>query len=655
MRKVYAVVCLLWLVILGFIFTPGVQACDTFVAMPDATREGIVILGKNSDRLVFDSQPLILNPGSQWPEGSMINLGRLSLPQVNRTFTTLGSNPYWCWGYEEGMNEYGVAIGNEGVATRPLVEGVLASERGEAPEMGPTGMDLIRLALERSKTAREAVEVIAGLTEKFGQFGSGLPTQGVGSAYDNSYIVTDPREAWILETAGRRWAAKKVTGGVASISNKLGIETEWDLASDDLVEYAVARGWWDSDSTAVFDFSTAYSPEIEAARERIERARVRQQRSCRLLEEKAGEVDLAWMKRISRDRATEPGIDVDQTASSCVVTLPPSEEDIPVFWWCAARPSNSCYVPFFVHGSSLPEIVSRAGTYGKRVISPGKAEADSFSSDSYWWLFRDLSDRVAEDWDKRHPVVRAAFDSLEAEFESGLDEVLEKADALRSSRHDSAAAGILDRYTASCVARAVEKVNALRGRFETEAVMIPPKYEPYVGTYTGNFGPFQEAPFEVKVQNGHLAVDVPGQMVFEMKDPGQDGLWYFALTDLVAVDFMEDVAGDVAAMRFHQTTRIPRADSDTGEQPEEVPAEYRPYVGKYMIAPGTAEVTVLIAGGRLALDIPDEATIELTEPNPQGKWYFAGDPTTSVSFEMVAGEEATHLNLHQAFELPRAR
>src|SRR6185436_12520856 len=51
----------------------------------------------------------------------------------------------------------------------------------------------------------------------------------------------------------------------------------------------------------------------------------------------------------------------------------------------------------------------------------------------------------------------------------------------------------------------------------------------YTGTYIANYFQFHDAPFEVLVQNDHLAIDVPGQMVFELTPPGADGKRPFAM------------------------------------------------------------------------------------------------------------------------------
>jgi secernin len=92
--------------------------CDSWIAMKDATLSGNVILGKNSDRPIFDCQPLVFYPRQTWAAESMIQLEYIAVPQVETTFATLGSSPYWCWGYEEGINEHSVVIGNEAIFTK---------------------------------------------------------------------------------------------------------------------------------------------------------------------------------------------------------------------------------------------------------------------------------------------------------------------------------------------------------------------------------------------------------------------------------------------------------------------------------------------------------------------------------------------------------
>jgi secernin len=159
-------------------------------------------------------------------------------------------------------------------------------------------MDLIRLALETSQTARQAVELMGELIEGYGQIGSGVPTKSHREGgYDNSFIIADPRVGWVVEAVGKRWAARCISQGYTSISNQPSIRDQWDLASRDLQPFAVEQGWWLDDAQASFDFARAYIDE------RVPRqvSHIRARRSGQLLAEKAGQITPGWMKRIARD------------------------------------------------------------------------------------------------------------------------------------------------------------------------------------------------------------------------------------------------------------------------------------------------------------------------------------------------------------------
>jgi len=439
----------------------GSPACDTWVALRDQTTCGRTILGKNSDRPRFDCQPLVFHPRQQWPEGAKIDLARVSIPQVRESYATLGSSPYWSWGYEEGINEHGVAIGNEAIWTKVLVEEIAADKSGKGPKLGPTGMDLVRLGLERGRTAQESLRAIAAVVEQHGQFGSASPTRGLSGAYHNSFIIADPKEAYILETAGTHWVAKRVKKGATSISNGVSLGTDFSLASTNVIRHAGDRGWWPADKTEEFHFQHAYMKGVKPDSPVELRVHGRAACSRRLLAERAGRIDVRWMMHIARS----PRINMNATASSCVAVLPESKEELPVFWWCAAVPSCSCYIPFFVHGTGPPEIVSAAGTHGSRIESPSKVAADQFSADSFWWLFRDLSNQVMSNRKEREPIVRKAFNSLEMQFEAGAANVVKRAARLRKEGKTEQAASLLDACTAECLKKVLVKVNELRAGF----------------------------------------------------------------------------------------------------------------------------------------------------------------------------------------------
>lgn len=68
-----------------------------------------------------------------------------------------------------------------------------------------------RLGLERADTAERAVDVMAELLEKYGQGGSCLE-DNCSFTYHNSFLISDRKEAWLLETSGKMWAAERVQG-----------------------------------------------------------------------------------------------------------------------------------------------------------------------------------------------------------------------------------------------------------------------------------------------------------------------------------------------------------------------------------------------------------------------------------------------------------
>jgi dipeptidase len=181
--------------------------CDTIVVVnPDR-----VLFAKNSDRDANEAQLPEWHPAQDHPVGAAVKCTHIEIPQVAHTYAVLISRPFWMWGAEIGTNEHGVTIGNEAVFTnQPYAK------------IGLTGMDMLRLALERSRNRGEAVEAIVELLEGYGQ-GGGCGFEKPSFTYHNSFIVADPSGAIVLETAGDEWATENVTHGVRTISNGLTI------------------------------------------------------------------------------------------------------------------------------------------------------------------------------------------------------------------------------------------------------------------------------------------------------------------------------------------------------------------------------------------------------------------------------------------------
>jgi len=379
--------------------------CDSVVALGDVTADGRVLFAKNSDRVPPDEcQPLVHHPRRTHASGATLGCQYLEITQVPETAALIGSRPYWLWGFEHGLNEYGVAIGNHTVFARDPVS-----------DVGLMGMDLVRLGLERGRSAREAVEVITDLIERYGQGGSGFVDKHW--PYHNSFLVADRARAYVLETSDRRWAVRRVDE-TASVSNHLSIGTDWEEISADAIDHARAQGWWRADAGDRLDFAAAfrdlnYPAFISSGRQR---------RTSELVTAGRGQVTPATMRAVLRDHYGEgvvprtdhapedersyavcqhvPG--VGSTTASAVVRLGRDDETL-VYWGSFGSPCLGVFLPYYVE-AALPAALAQGGA--------------SATLDSPWWRFYELSRQVAADPGARAPIVRAAWDALEARVES---------------------------------------------------------------------------------------------------------------------------------------------------------------------------------------------------------------------------------------------
>ena len=386
-----------------------------------------------------------------------------------------------------------MAIGNEALFTRDLALNQQWARAGGSPEPGILGMELLRLGFERGRTAVEAVEVMSALLERYGQWGAGVPGQSAAEgAYDNSYLIADGREAWVLETTGRRWVAAKVRHSTWSLSNQATIRTDWDRASDDLAEHALKAGWWrPGEEAGRFDFAAAYTdPQVP-----LQISHIRLQRSRQLLREAVagGRADVAAAASVLRDHyegtflegpyfnAARPdfmtlcmhshpsGFTWGNTASSAIFVLP-GDDRPPYLWWAAATPCTSIYVPVFVDASGVPEALARPGSARPASVNPERAPRDAPADGSYWWTFQRLLDAVKGDelgsaFSDRQPQVRDSFDRVETVWLAKLIGVVERAGESRARHGRDAAAEVLAAFTGHCVAQALELANGLFEQF----------------------------------------------------------------------------------------------------------------------------------------------------------------------------------------------
>ena len=467
-------------------------SCDSFVAAPDATADGAMLFGKNSDRPAGECQPLRYWPRRDTQPGARIQLSYLEIPETDHAWAHLGASPYWCWGHELGLNEWGVAIGNEALFTRDLAEAVAAVRTGRGqPACGLLGMELVRLGLERATTATEAVTVMTDLLTTYGQWGAGVAGQPIDvGAYDNSYLVADPRTAWVLETSGRRWVAREITTGTYAISNQATIRSQWDRSSIDIVEHATAAGWWPDQTEMRFDFARAYSDpgtSLQASQVRLQRAR--QLLSAAVGRGGVGHVDAAGILRDHYEgtflggpyfsaglpdfltlcmHESPAGFTWGNTAGSALMHLPAAPDRLPHMWWAAATPCTSVYIPVFPAANEVPESLARPAA-PTHPSTPEQVAPAEFDRQSYWWQFQQLLERInggSQAWrfNDRQPVARAAFDELEQRWRRELPDVERRAAALLAAGDDHGGTILAD-FTRACTNEALHTCAELAAEF----------------------------------------------------------------------------------------------------------------------------------------------------------------------------------------------
>ncbi len=218
--------------------------CDTFVYVPPKEENANIIFGKNSDREPNEAQSIVRIPAMK-QKSKKLKCTYIEIPQTAETNEVILSKPFQMWGAEMGANEHGLVIGNEAVFTKIKIR---------KDNSGLTGMDMIRLALERTKTADLALEQIIELISRYGQNANGGYKNDL--YYHNSFIITDKTKAWVLETAGKHWVAKEVNG-YRSISNRLTIGEEFDISSKGIEDYALKKGFLKKGDT--FHFAKTYT------------------------------------------------------------------------------------------------------------------------------------------------------------------------------------------------------------------------------------------------------------------------------------------------------------------------------------------------------------------------------------------------------------
>ncbi len=217
-------------------------ACTNLLVTKGAAADGSVFITYTCDGEFHPH--LRRTPGGDHEPGSVVTLwGGVEVPQVPHTYAVFGL-----------MNEHQVAIGETTFGGRPELTN---------PEGTLSYWHLMDLALQRARTAREAIEVMAALVDEHGYSSSG-----------ETFSIADTEEAWLLEMIGpgpggfgANWVALRVPDGcISGHANQARIrEFPLDdpancLYSPNVIDFAIEQGYYDPASGEPFSYCDAYNP-----------------------------------------------------------------------------------------------------------------------------------------------------------------------------------------------------------------------------------------------------------------------------------------------------------------------------------------------------------------------------------------------------------
>ena len=231
------------------------EACTNILVTRGASADGSCMVSYAADSHQLFGE-LYYRPAADWEKGAMLNIYEWDtakylgqIPQVRHTYQTVGN-----------MNEHQLIIAETTYGGRPeLWDSTGVMDYGS----------LIYVALQRAKTAREAIEVIADLADTYGYYSSG-----------ESFSIADKDEVWVMDLIGKGmkmengknvrkgivWVARRVPDGyICGHANQARISTfplddpENCMYSKDVISFAREMGYYDGPDEE-FSFCDAYNP-----------------------------------------------------------------------------------------------------------------------------------------------------------------------------------------------------------------------------------------------------------------------------------------------------------------------------------------------------------------------------------------------------------
>jgi dipeptidase len=440
------------------------------------TKDGSVLIGGSGDEV--SSHWLEIVPSREFPAGATISVGVderanmpgrfIEIPQVTQTYRYLTMNYSDYEGFPPpitngGLNEHNVAGRDVWSDSRPELVAMTPN-----PQTGPSYSDLSRIAMERARSAREAVEIVGSLIDEYG-----YSTYG-----GNSHMFADENEGWVLlNFAGGQglWIAERLgpdeirvsyPGDIGNIPLDFRDNPDY-MGSENFIDFAVQQGWFDPGAGEPFNVTTVYGTDyVRYPRDELEQE-LRQ----------AAPIDLRHMLNVVRDAR----ISKDTTGYGQVAHLRAGVRPEHRTLWVAATGSvTTPFVPYRIGVQRIP------GEFGKhRYLTKGEAtrfvtrdwqiqEATEFAGRTFKRLMYFACDHP----DKFLPEVTEAITAFEDQLIENQEWVEKTSDVLFDSGQAELALKYLTERSGDAAHSALELGNALLGSIEARTRVLYGLREP---------------------------------------------------------------------------------------------------------------------------------------------------------------------------------
>lgn len=391
-----------------------VDACTTVIIGKKRTVDGSVMMAHSEDIGKNSAHHLAKIDRKVYYSGDVFELyskGALAQPPLTYAFiaSKIFDKSHYPGDYTSGINEFQVSISNNMSWTR----GVPYEKAWDILPGGIIWSEFMQIALERSKSAREAVKTIGELCERY----------DLSADPGTMFGVADPEEGWWIEIAkGGQWIAQRISDDAVSMRAnvyRIGVVNLADrgtvLHSARLISYATEKGWYDALKDGPFDFAKVYGDPSEQEKpssllrhEMVDRffsdgAKVEVSKLFKLLRWCYEDTEKYQddPKTGSPWRTTNRTISMMTTEISSVAHL---RRWLPadiggLMWWNMGISKTGVYLPWYLGTECFPE--------------PFCSGTKEYSWDSAYWRFRELANLVDRSYQRTLPLATEVWEPME--------------------------------------------------------------------------------------------------------------------------------------------------------------------------------------------------------------------------------------------------